>query len=221
MGKFIDLTGVRVGLLTVIERVPSVNKHTLWKCLCDCGKFHNVETRHIRGSKIKSCGCSSNKFRSINNPSATHRMSSTGTYKSWIMMKSRCDNPNYDLYGYYGGRGISYCPSWSNFENFLVDMGERPANLTLDRIDSNGNYTKSNCRWATRETQVDNRSNARFFEFKGISLSLKDWGKLVNESRERLYQFHYKNPELTLEDIFLKIGKLSVANAKISSLHKS
>lgn len=84
----------------------------------------------------------------------------TPTYHSWAKMKTRCNNPHAHNYEYYGGRGITVCERWSSFKNFLEDMGERPENKTLDRIDPNGNYEPSNCRWATAKEQ---RVNQRWF----------------------------------------------------------
>ena len=80
-------------------------------------------------------------------------------YKSWISMKSRCNGPNSTNYKYYGGRGITVCERWDSFNNFLADLGPRPEGMTLDRIDSNGNYEPGNCRWATVTNQNQNRSN--------------------------------------------------------------
>lgn len=84
------------------------------------------------------------------------------TYHSWAMMKTRCNNPGAINYKYYGGRGITVCDRWDKFINFLEDMGERPENLTLDRIDNNGGYSPDNCRWATKvQQQRDNRSGGK------------------------------------------------------------
>lgn len=118
------------------------------------------------------------------------------TYNSWLMMKNRCDNSNSKDYKYYGGKGISYDPRWKYFIMFFEDMGEKPSNKTLDRIDSNGNYDKDNCRWATRKTQSRNRSyckltlrkarNIRKFHKQGISG--KDLAKKYKVSEPLIFQ---------------------------------
>ena len=97
--------------------------------------------------------------------------SESPTYKSFRMMHARCSNPNYTHYAYYGGRGISVCAEWSSFEAFLADMGERPDGLTLDRIDSDGNYCAANCRWASRAEQVKNRRPRLVREINGERLT--------------------------------------------------
>lgn len=86
-----------------------------------------------------------------------NRGNGTGVYKSWAMMKQRCLNPNHDKYSNYGGRGIMVCDRWKEVANFLADMGEHPAGMSLDRIDPNGNYEPGNCRWATKSEQNSNR----------------------------------------------------------------
>ena len=89
------------------------------------------------------------------------------TWQSWRKMRARCDNPRELKYANYGGRGISYDPRWSFFEAFLEDMGQRPEGRSLDRIDSDGNYTRENCRWATPAEQAFNSRKANRLQWAG------------------------------------------------------
>lgn len=188
----IDLKGQEFGFLTVISKTSNFLTFTRWQCRCICGKEVKVQTRFLRNGSVKSCGCKSNEMRSSNNINASHRMTKTRTYKSWQMMWQRCTNPTYDSYPYYGGRGITVCERWKEFENFLEDMGERPEGMTLDRIDSDGNYEKSNCRWATREEQVDNRRNNVYYIVNDVVMSLKQLAKFIGVTREKLYNYIYR-----------------------------
>lgn len=99
----------------------------------------------------------------------------TATYKSWQSMKGRCKNPNNPAYSKYGAKGIKVCARWNDFENFYSDMGNRPQGSSIDRINSNGNYEPSNCRWADRQTQNMNRNNVR--RHKG--LTIREWSELT------------------------------------------
>jgi hypothetical protein len=109
----------------------------------------------------------------------THGMRHTKLYKKWASMKNRCTNANEPSYKYYGGRGIKLCPEWYDFENFYRDMGESPAGQEIDRIDVDGDYTKSNCRWATRKVQANNRRNNHPVEYKGVSKNICEWASLL------------------------------------------
>jgi hypothetical protein len=111
-------------------------------------------------------------------------------YSSWSSMRRRCDNKNSVHYHRYGGRGITYQENWDKFENFLADMGEMPKpGLTLERIDNNGNYTKENCRWATRKEQAQNRGGknaTRFYTFNGKTMCIADWAKEIEITPQSL-----------------------------------
>ena len=110
-----------------------------------------------------------------------------GTYRTWQDMKHRCYNKNSQQFKNYGARGITVCREWrESFENFLRDMGERPEGLTIERINNNGNYEPTNCRWATRGEQRRNQRGCIYLEFNGIKMTVNEWAKKLNFDRETI-----------------------------------
>lgn len=155
MGKFIDITGIKYNKLTVVKKVAAKSKASAyWECLCDCGKVSIVAGCKLKSGATKSCGC--HRAALLNN--LTHGMANkTRTYKTWKEMRQRCLNPNNDKAKWYSAAGVTICDRWlESFENFLEDMGERPEQMTLDRINPYGNYEPTNCRWATQKQQMNN-----------------------------------------------------------------
>lgn len=140
------------------------NGHTLVVFVCSCGNIKIVRRDHVvNDHKIVSCGCYLKSIRgkaTITHGNTRNRSPSL-TYRSWQSMKRRCDNPKDIGYKYWGGRGITYCKRWNKFENFLKDMGERPLGKSIDRIDNDGNYEPSNCKWSTRSEQNKNQRRRR------------------------------------------------------------
>ena len=156
----IDLTGQKFGRLIVLKRasnklMPSGQQRIRWRCLCECGKIVTVGGQNIKSGETKSCGCW-NRDRLFK-----HGQSLTPEHAAWSGMKARCLNPKNSAYNYYGGRGITVCGRWQDkngYLNFIADMGLRPTSQhSLDRINVNGNYEPTNCRWATKEQQMENR----------------------------------------------------------------
>ena len=117
-----------------------------------------------------------------------HGYFGTPTYKSWGEMIYRCKKGGRR---YLVGRNIKVCDEWLRFDNFLKDMGKRPHNKSIDRIDNNNGYYKENCRWATAKEQGMNKSTTKFFEFNGKSHTLTDWAKIVGVKRSTLAQRYY------------------------------
>ena len=107
------------------------------------------------------------------------RNNTSSTYTIWCLMLARCYNENVKEYRYYGGRGIIVCESWRRFENFLKDMGERPKDKCLERIDNDGDYEPSNCRWASRLEQARNKSNSRLITLNGETHCVGEWSEIL------------------------------------------
>lgn len=168
MGQFIDLTGERFGRLTITTRAPNRSNRVRWFYICDCGTEGDVSANDVRNNGQVSCGCLQREVAAqIGRNNVVHghsrRDGISPTYASWTAMKDRVLTKTHHAWPRYGGRGISICDRWvsgadgkSGFECFLLDMGDRPDGHTLDRIDSNGDYEPSNCRWATPELQARN-----------------------------------------------------------------
>lgn len=115
-----------------------------------------------------------------------HGASRTLQYVAWQLMHDRCINPKNEAYHRYGGRGIRVCERWNDYALFFADMGERPEGLTLDRIDNDGNYEPSNCRWATRKEQMRNVSYNRRITVQGVTKTLAEWAELSGIKREKI-----------------------------------
>lgn len=163
----------------VFRRIENAGNRVRWACQCDCGKQVNVLGSSLRPGVTVSCGCSKReKARVSGRRNKTHCMTRTPAYQSWSGMKDRCLNKNDHAYERYGGRGIKVCERWMKFENFLADMGEKPDGQSIDRIDNDGDYEPSNCRWATCAQQNLNKRNSRRAKYKGETIPLIEISRL-------------------------------------------
>lgn len=184
MGKFIDLTGKTFGRLTVIERFGYQGTTITWKCQCLCGNVCVKRGDKLKNGETRSCGCYNHDR--IMERNTKHGKSKSKLHKKWESIKERCYNKNHKYYYLYGGRGIAVCPEWLdkengfiNFYNWAMPNGYKEG-LTIDRINSNGNYEPSNCRWATLQEQGNNKRNNQRYSINGESLTIAELSRKYN-----------------------------------------
>ena len=183
------LNGVtRFGRLTVVgEGRPIIgagHPARRARCVCDCGQTRDMQPAKLRAGTYVSCGCfSAERSRER---FTKHGASATRTYRSWISMIQRCEDPRNANYPSYGGRGIVVCERWrgtAGFARFHTDMGDRPIGMTLDRIDNDGPYDPRNCRWATAKLQQSNRRNSTNLTYGGLTMNPQEWSLYLGFSK--------------------------------------
>lgn len=183
MGAFVDLTGQRFGRLVVVKQMPErKNGRVLWECKCDCGNTTYVASYSLKSGHAKSCGClhlEKNKTNRI-----THGFSKTERlYNVWKSMRQRCNCETNQDYKHYGGRGIEVCEEWQEsyltFRNWAMSNGYEN-NLSIDRIDVDGDYCPENCRWVTQYEQTRNCSRNHYITYNGETLTITDMAEKYN-----------------------------------------
>lgn len=186
-----DLSGYRVGRLVVTDSEPlHKNGRTYFECLCDCGNLKIVCRSHLFDNTTKSCGCLEKENREMQcNLRIKHGMTNERLYYIWSSMKARCLRESTKSYKNYGGRGIKLFEPWKEFENFKnwsLENGYKD-DLTIDRIDVNGNYEPSNCKWSTHTEQARNKRNTVMISYKGQEKTIFEWSEITGISRDRIY----------------------------------
>lgn len=175
-----NLLGAKFGRLTVESMAdphvtPNGSRKTRWNCVCSCGGKATVYAQALKNGNTQSCGC----LAVDRNGQRTHGMSKSATYSSWQAMRGRCENENNSHYKNYGGRGIRVCARWHSFENFLEDMGERPAGHSIERHDISLGYEPGNCSWIPSRMQSMNTTRSVKITWNGETKNQCEWANQI------------------------------------------
>lgn len=203
MGKKIPMLGETFGRLTVVAESGKIDGQCTWTCKCECGKVTQpIRGYDLRSGRQTSCGCK--KLDGRNSTLYRHGGSGTKLYEVFKTMHRRCEAKTSNRYSYYGERGISVCPEWADFATFRewAYCNGFEEGLTLDRIDNNGNYEPSNCRWVTMKEQSNNRRNSILIEVDGQALTISQWSDLTGIPYETIYCRYRRG--LTGRDVITK-----------------
>lgn len=183
MRPYIDIRNKKFGKLIVIKYIGN----SQWLCQCECGNKIIVKTNNLNRKYTTSCGCLKGNLK--------HKLSNTRLYNIWQNIKSRCYNKNHNYYYNYGGRGIKICDEWlNNFEVFYewsIHNGYDD-NLTIDRININGNYEPNNCRWTDRITQQNNTRKNKYINYNGRKLTVAEVARLLKKPYNTIYKRYRK-----------------------------
>lgn len=170
-----NITGQRFENLVAVKKVgEKKNGNSVWLFVCDCGNSVETESYSVKTGKVRSCkACGAIRSRAA---SITHGMANSPEYRIWTGMKTRCFNQNSRAFKDYGERGVTMCESWAgSFDAFFADMGPRQSDAhSIDRVDVNGDYEPSNCRWATREEQANNKRTNRLITSTGVKKTVAE-----------------------------------------------
>jgi hypothetical protein len=167
-----DLSGKTFSRISVLWFLPDKSKHSKFWCRCECGVEKSIFAQALISGAVVSCGCLAKEILVKRLTKHGHSgKNRTKTYNSWANMMDRCHwgghKKNYSM---YGAKGILVDQKWHNFEQFYIDMGDRPAKTSIDRIDNKKGYSRENCRWATNLEQALNRSSTVFVMYEGLKI---------------------------------------------------
>ena len=185
--RIIDLSGMTFGKLHVLRQDShSLRGNAKWVCRCECGTEKSIVGAYMRSGRVISCGC--HRKQLLASSRTKHGMTNSPTWSVWREMRKRCSNPKADSYKHYGGRGITVCQRWADFSTFLADMGERPENGSIERVNVNGNYEPGNCVWIPAPEQHNNPRRTIFVSLNGESVCLKEACKCLGLRYSRVYE---------------------------------
>lgn len=172
----LDLTGQQFGRLTVIRKDGKLGQQTAWLCRCECGNAVRLRTNALRSGNTRSCGCYAKEYQSMPKK-YRNGIFIDKLYKAWHAMIDRCTNSNNKSFSRYGGRGISVCNEWNDYNAFAewAIQNGYSEKLSLDRINNDGNYEPNNCRWTTMKVQRNNTSSNRYETINGITKTISEW----------------------------------------------
>lgn len=208
-GNFKDISGQRFGKLTAIKLSHQAKRRrTFWLCLCDCGKYTTVDLSHLTSGHTKSCGCAN--IERIRNLNLKHGLSNSRLWRCYHNMRTRCYWTRSKEYKYYGERGIKVCDEWINpetgFETFYAWAMKNgyKEDLTLDRINTNGNYEPSNCRWVDLYTQANNKRTTRYVSVNGEVDTVARWSRALGVSYWNLLHYSKGHKNCKYPDLDIK-----------------
>lgn len=201
-----DLTGKKFGKLQVVGVHDTGSRKTYYVCQCDCGNVKVVRADALTSGATKSCGCIKKKQDKTNlTANHRHKMSGTRLYNIWVGLKKRCNNPNDPRYDRYGGRGISVCEEWDksfqSFYDWAISNGYSD-DLTIDRIDNDGNYEPTNCKWSTNKEQCNNRVTNINIKIGNTTKTLTEWCEIFNVDIKRTMARYSRNGFVSIDRLF-------------------
>lgn len=200
---FKDITGLKFGKLTVLSKEGHTkNRNITWLCQCDCGRQKVYPSGKLLSGRATNCGCEAlNIKRKVASKHGLLAGTTPRTFICWNGMKARCLNPNCLQYKDYGGRGIKICDEWLSFENFhnwAINNGYSD-DLTIERIDVNGNYTPDNCKWIPRKEQAKNTRRNHYVTIDGTTKIVSDWIRDLKIDKSKAYKILRSGEEAFIE----------------------
>ncbi len=200
MSRRIDITGQKYGRLIVVGFIGIEGHHSKWNCKCDCGKEKAILATSLKSGRTLSCGClQKEKLLEAN---TIHGKTNSPEWRSWAKMIRRCRDPRDNRFKSYAGRGITVCERWSQFDNFISDMGNKPTpKHSIDRVNNDLGYCPENCRWASHTQQARNTRKNRNITASGETKRVTEWAENSPVNAKTIFARIYAgwSPELAIK----------------------